>query len=307
VEEVALCTGPTTAVWSSNGGFNWRDKDPNFQAEFATLSVTPEYGKTVRWEFVDGRDFTAGLASDSSGFVITESAARVMNLKNPIGEIVHWAPGWRPAAEFHIIGVIKNIVMESPFKDQLPTVYFIDASYNWINIRINPATEIPEALTSIESVFKRVIPTVPFTYKFADEEYNLKFAAEERIGKLASLFTVLAIMISCLGLFGLASFIAEQRTKEIGIRKVVGASVFNLWKLLSRDFVILVVISSVIAVPIAYYFLQGWLQKYDYHIDISLWVFVISTLGAVFITLSTVSYQAVKAALNNPVKSLRSE
>lgn len=307
VEEVSLCTGPTTAVWSSNGGFNWRDKDPNLQAEFATLSVTHEYGKTVGWEFVDGRDFSNDMASDSSGFVITESAARVMNLENPVGEIIHWAPGWRPAEDFHIIGVIKNIVMESPFKDQLPTVYFVDNSYNWINIRINPSTKIPDALTSIESVFKKVVPTVPFTYKFADEEYSLKFAAEERIGKLASLFTTLAIMISCLGLFGLASFIAEQRTKEIGIRKVVGASVFNLWKLLSRDFVVLVIISSGIAVPIAYYFLQGWLKKYDYHIGISLWVFVISTIGAVVITLSTVSYQAIRAALNNPVKSLRSE
>jgi len=307
VDEVALCTGPTTEVWSSNGGFRWRDKDPNQQAEFATLAVTPEYGKTVGWQFVDGRDFSRDLASDSTGFVITEGAAKVMNLENPIGEIVHWAPGWRRPQDYKIIGVIKNITMTSPFSDQLPAVYFIAGSYNVINIRINPSSGMPDALAKIGSVFKRVVPTVPFDYKFADEEYSAKFAAEERIGKLASVFSVLAIMISSLGLFGLASFVAEQRTKEIGIRKVVGASVFNLWKLLSKDFVILVIIASVIAIPIAYYFLSDWLKNYDYRIGISGWVFFISTLSAIVITLSTVSYQAVRAALKNPVSSLRSE
>jgi hypothetical protein len=307
VDNVSLCTGPTTAVWSSNGGFNWRGKDPSFQAEFATLCVSHDYGKTVGWQFVEGRDFSKDLASDSTGFVITESAARIMNLDNPIGEVVHWVPGWMPAKDYQIIGVIKNLVMESPFRDQLPTVYFINNSYNWINIRINPAANLPAAMATVEGVFRKVVPTVPFNYKFADQEYDLKFAAEERIGKLSALFTALAIMISCLGLFGLASFVAEQRTKEIGIRKVVGASVFNLWKLLSTDFVILVIISSVIAIPIAYFLLGEWLKGYDYHIDIAVWVFVYSTIGAVAITLSTVSYQAVKAALMNPVKSLRSE
>jgi putative ABC transport system permease protein len=307
VDEVALCTGPTTAVWSSNGGFRWRDKDPNQQAEFATLAVTHEYGKTVGWQFVDGRDFSRDFASDSSGFVITEGAARLMNLENPIGEVVHWAPGWRPPQDFEIIGVIKNITMTSPFSDQLPTVYFINNSYNWINIRINPSAALPDALGKIGSIFKKVVPTVPFDYKFADEEYSSKFAAEERIGKLASVFSALAIMISCLGLFGLASFVAEQRTKEIGIRKVVGASVFNLWKLLSRDFVILVVTASVIAIPIAYYFLSDWLKNYDYRVGISGWVFFISTASAIIITLATVSFQAIRAALANPVNSLKEQ
>jgi ABC-type antimicrobial peptide transport system permease subunit len=307
VDEVSVCTGPTTAVWSSSGGFTWRGKQPEFQEEFATLSVSHEYGKTVGWEFVDGRDFSRDFASDSAGFVITESVAKVMNFDKPVGEIVHFAPGYRPEGDFKIIGVIKDIVMTSPFRDQLPTVYFISDSYRWINIRITPTSSMPDAIARIESVFKRVIPTVPFDYMFADEEYALKFASEERIGKLAAVFSALAIFISCLGLFGLASFVAEQRTKEIGIRKVVGASVFNLWKLLSADFVILVVTSSVIAMPIAYYFLSDWLNKYDYRTDIQWWVFVVSTLSAIVITMSTVSYQAVRAALKNPVKSLRSE
>src|SRR5688572_2246133 len=307
VDEVALCTGPTTEVWSSNGGFRWRDKDPNQQAEFATLAVTHEYGKTVGWQFVDGRDFSRDLASDSTGFVITEGAASVMNLKNPVGEIVHWAPGWMPAKDYKIIGVIKNITMTSPFSDQLPTVYFINESYNVINIRINPSSGMPDALSKIGSVFKRVVPTVPFDYKFADEEYSAKFAAEERIGKLASVFSALAIMISCLGLFGLASFVAEQRTKEIGIRKVVGASVFNLWKLLSKDFVVLVVISCLIAILPSYYLLSSWLKNYEYRAEISWWIFALTFAVSLVITLLTVSFQAVKAALMNPVNSLRSE
>ena len=148
---------------------------------------------------------------------------------------------------------------------------------------------------------------VLFDYKFADQEYALKFAAEERIGKLAAVFATLAILISCLGLFGLASFIAAQRTKEIGIRKVVGASVFNLWKMLSKDFVILVIIASIIAVPIGWYLLSNWLQSYSYRTEITWWVFVIAVAGAVLITLLTVSYQAVKAAMMNPVNSLKSE
>jgi ABC-type antimicrobial peptide transport system permease subunit len=152
-----------------------------------------------------------------------------------------------------------------------------------------------------------VIPAVPFEFKFIDQEYEKKFASEERIGKLASLFASLAIFISCLGLLGLASFVAQQRTKEIGIRKVMGASVFNLWKMLSKDFLLLVVVSILIAIPIAFYFLNTWLMVFQYRTEVSWWIFVVAGLGAVVITLMTVSYQALKAAVMNPIKSLRSE
>jgi putative ABC transport system permease protein len=200
------------------------------------------------------------------------------------------------------------MVMISPYKPQFPTIYFISGeSLHFINIRTNPDKSISEALPTIESVFRKVIPSVPFDYKFADEEYSLKFASEERIGSLSLVFAALAIVISCLGLFGLASFVAERRTKEIGIRKVMGASVFALWQMLSRDFVLLVVISSVIAVPPGYYFMNNWLQKYEYRTDISLWIFLITCFGALAITVLTVSYQSIKAAWANPVKSLRSE
>ena len=166
---------------------------------------------------------------------------------------------------------------------------------------------VGSALPKIESVFKKYNPGAPFDYTFADDEYAKKFAAEERIGSLATFFAIFAIFISCLGLFGLASFTAEQRTKEIGVRKVLGASVLNLWQLLSKDFLALVFISFFIAIPVAYYFMQKWLLNYEYRIHISAWVFIITGVIAMLITLITVSFQAIKAAIANPVKSLRTE
>jgi hypothetical protein len=307
VVEVAQSFGPVTYYWSSQGGFDWKGKDPDQQAEFATLPISPEYGRTVGWEFVDGRDFSRELASDSAGFVITESAALEMNLENAVGEIIHWEPGWRAGGNFQVLGVIKDMVMESPFGTPMPTIFYINNSGSWINVKLNQQVDTRVALREIEGVVKTVVPSNPFDYKFADQEYALKFASEERIGRLASMFATLALVISCLGLFGLASYVAEQRSKEIAIRKVVGASVISLWRLLSRDFVILVVIASVIAIPIAYYGLSTWLANYDYKVGVSVTVLVLSTLGAVVITLLTVSYQAIRAALRNPATSLTME
>jgi ABC-type antimicrobial peptide transport system permease subunit len=182
--------------------------------------------------------------------------------------------------------------------------------YNWANvitIKIKPTVPLREALAKIGGVFKKYNPSSPFDYQFTDEEYAKKFSDEERIGKLASIFALLAVFISSLGLFGLASFVAEQKTKEIGVRKVLGASVFNLWGMLSKDFVKLVTISCVIAMPVSWYFLWGWLKGFPYHTPISLWIFVIACVGSMLITLLTVSAQAIKAAVANPVKSLRSE
>lgn len=197
--------------------------------------------------------------------------------------------------------------MKSPFEPVEPAVYFLQGWHGWFVVKINPEVSTTEALPQIESVFKKIIPSAPFDYKFVDEEYNLKFIAEERFGKLAAVFSVLAILISCLGLFGLASFVSEQRTKEMGIRKVVGATVFNIWRMLSRDFIQLTIISCALATPLAYYFLFHWLQNYAYRVEISWWVFLLVSSGAVLITLLTVSYQAIKTAFVNPVHSLRSE
>jgi ABC-type antimicrobial peptide transport system permease subunit len=174
-------------------------------------------------------------------------------------------------------------------------------------MRINPSWSVHNALVKIESTFKKYDPASPFKASFADDEFAKKFGNEKRIGTLATVFAILAIFISCLGLFGLASFVAEQRVKEIGIRKVLGASVSNIWQLLSKEFVMLVMISCALAIPIAYFFMRNWLQKYDYRTSVSWQVCAVAALGAVVITVLTVSFQAIKAAVSNPVKSLRSE
>ncbi len=309
VLEMSESYGKVTEIASGNGGFNWRGKDPNLQDQFGTLPVTFEYGKTVGWQFVSGRDFSPALLTDSLGMVINESAARYMGLENPVGQQVSWKFQDQPLKYYKILGVVKDMVMESPYEPMQPTLFMVKGHVgtNQINIKINPHVSTSLALAKIEAVFKKIIPSAPFEYKFADQEYALKFAAEQHIGRLAAVFGGLAIFISCLGLFGLASFVAEQRVKEIGVRKVMGASVTGLWGMLSKDFVQLVIISQLIAFPLAYYFMHKWLQHYPYRTDISWWIFSVTALGAIAITLLTVSYQSIKAAIANPVKSLRSE
>jgi putative ABC transport system permease protein len=198
--------------------------------------------------------------------------------------------------------------MQSPYTPVQPTVFFLNYGFsNFILVRIKPTVPAQQALSKIEPVFKKYNPGSPFVYQFTSEVYARKFSNEQRMGSLATVFAVLAIFISCLGLFGLASFIAEQRTKEVGIRKVLGASVFNVWGLLSKEFIGLVVVSQLIATPVAYYFMQSWLQHFEYRVGISWWICLIAGEGALVIALLTVSFQAIKAALANPVKSLRTE
>jgi putative ABC transport system permease protein len=311
VAEMSESYGKVTEIASGNGGFKWKgkDPDPNLDDSFGTLPVTFEYGKTVGWQFVQGRDFSRDFPADSSGMVINESAAKKMGLKTPVGEDVSWKFQDQPIKYYKILGVVKDMIMESPYQDMTPTVFMIKGHVgtNQIDIKIDPKVSASKALPKIEAVFKKLIPSAPFEYKFADQEYASKFAAEEHIGKIAAVFAGLAILISCLGLFGLASFVAEQRIKEIGIRKVLGASVINLWGMLSKDFLALVILSQFIAFPLAYYFMNKWLQHYHYRTDLSWWIFGATAAGAMVITLATVSFQSIKAALMNPVKSLKSE
>jgi len=198
--------------------------------------------------------------------------------------------------------------MESPYELPVPAIFYLAPwTMSYVTIRINPQLSAREALGRISPVFTKYSPAEPFDYKFVDEAYDAKFRIESRVGQLAGFFTILAIFISCLGLFGLASFVAEQRTKEIGVRKVMGATVLNLWTMLSKDFVLLVGCSCLIAIPIAWWALHEWLQQFAYRTAISSWIFVMAGIGAVLITLLTVSYQSIKAAFMNPVKSLRTE
>jgi putative ABC transport system permease protein len=305
--EVAESGNSIVGLGAETGGITWEGKDPDMESSFGIVPVTYEYGKTVGWQFSSGRDFSRSLASDSTGFVINEAAVKYIGLKNPVGKTLAWKRDGDATTQYRILGVVKDMVMSSPYEPAYPTVFFLNGGMGDIFIKINPNVSAPAALSKIETVMRRLIPSAPFDYKFVDQEYAAKFAAEERIGKLSSFFATLAVFISCLGLFGLSSFVAERRTKEIGIRKTLGASVFIVWKLLSRNFVLLVIISFLIASPISFYFMQKWLQNYQYRTEISWWIFAFTGIGALAITLLTVSFQAIKAAITNPVKTLRTE
>jgi ABC-type antimicrobial peptide transport system permease subunit len=303
VSEIAETSSATTYVDEFDNGFSWRGKDPSVQGDFGAIFISTDFGKTVGWHIKEGRDFSRDFVTDSTGMILNETAGKFMGLKHPIGEMIKW-----DTKTYHVIGVINDMVMQSPYEPVYRSVFVCDGNPQpVVEIRINPAKSTHEALAKIESVFKKYNPAQPFTYGFTDTDYARKFGDEERIGKLANLFTMLAIFISCLGLWGMASFVAEQRTKEIGVRKVLGASVFGLWRLMSKEFVMLVIISFVLATPIAFYFMHNWLQNYTYRTGLSWWIFAATGAGAVTITLVTVSYQSIKAALANPVKSLRSE
>jgi len=301
VENMAESSYSTTN-FGENNGMEWRGKDPSLVIFFRDVNVTFDFGKTVGWKIIQGRDFSKEFTTDSSAVILNEATAKILGFKNPVGEVVKMFGENRT-----VIGVVKNMITESPYEPIAPAVFLGKGWMSVINIKMKPNIPVHEALSKIESVFKKYNPNYPFVFKFTDEQYAKKFSAETRVGNLATFFAILAIFISCLGLFGLASFVAEQRTKEIGVRKVLGASIFNLWKLLSKEFVALVIISCLIAVPISSYFLNKWLTNYVYHTQISWWVFITAGAGALIITLLTVSYQGIKAALMNPVKSLRTE
>ena len=304
VENMAESSSPTTAVFSNQIGFNWQGKDPGTLPSFGTIGVTLDFGKTIGWKIKEGRDFSKDFSTDSLGMILNEAAVKQINMKRDIvGQTIQWND-----KNYTVVGVIKDMVMESPYQPVTPTVFTYDPGWaNVITVKMKPGIGVKDALSKIEAVFKKYNPAAPFDYTFNDEDYAGKFADEQRVGRLATFFTVLAIFISCLGLFGLASFVAEQRRKEIGVRKVLGASVLNLWKMLSKEFAVLVGISCFIAVPLAWYYLSGWLKQYNYKTTMSWWVFIISGSGALLITVLTVSFQAIKAARSNPVKALRSE
>jgi putative ABC transport system permease protein len=301
--EVAESGSSTTGIYGDAGGLKWSGKDPQMNDEFAMIGVNTSYGKTVGWQLTEGRDFSLAFAADSSSVILNEAAVTYMGLKHPLGELIDW---W--GKKLQIVGVAKNMVMTSPYEPARQTIFFMDSKPgNFLMIRINPQLAVNVAISKIQGVWKQYSPAEPLDFRFVDQEYQKKFADEQKIGTLAGIFSALAIFISCMGLFGMAAFVAEQRIKEIGIRKIVGASVFNLWRVQSMDFVALVGISLLIASPIAWYLMHNWLGHYAYHTDLSWWIFAVTGIGAIAIALVTVSYQSIKAALMNPVTSLRSE
>jgi ABC-type antimicrobial peptide transport system permease subunit len=292
-----------TETAGSTSAIEWKGKDPNLSIDFKQNGVSPGYGKTAGWQFAAGRDFSREFLTDSSAVVINKAAVKFMGLKNPLTESLTFYGN-----QFKIIGVINDIIVDSPYGQVMPTIFFMNkGTGSTVLLKINPKISASQALEKIEPVFKHFNPEQPFSYSFVDQAYAKKFGNEQRVGKLAAFFASLAILISCLGLFGMASFMAEQRIKEIGVRKVLGASVFNLWSLLSTDFIRLITISILIASPLAWYLMHNWLQHFDYRSVISVWIFILTGLGAIAITLITVSFQSIKAALANPIKSLKTE
>ena len=309
VEEMSSSSSPTTAVWSNRSGYTWEGKDPGFQEDFGWVEVSPEYVKSLGLTITRGRDFSREFLSDSLAVLLNETAVEYMGVQDPVGMIIRDDDEEDPGPPLTVIGVVEDMIMQSPYEPVKQTMFLFDRYENssYYNLKLNPQRSTTENLAAVEAVFKRHFPNLPFEYDFVDEEYGKKFNSEERVADLALVFTILAILISCLGLFGLASFVAERRTKEIGVRKVLGATVSNIWMLLSKDFLLLVLISCVVAFPIAYLLMDGWIQKFTYRTSITWFIFVSAGLGAITITIITVSFQAIKAATQNPVSSLRTE
>lgn len=300
---ISNTSSPITSSWSNTSGIQWPGKVPGDQTMFNRYSTDGNLVRTMGMQVILGRDIDlANYPSDTFAVILNESAVHAMGLQHPIGQVIG------DDTNYHVVGVVKDFIIESPYEPIRPmTIFGPSQGFGTMHIKLNPAHSTQENLTAMEKVFKRYNPEYPFQYKFIDEEYTRKFKDEQTTGILAALFAGLTIFISCLGLFGLAAYMAESRIKEIGVRKVLGASVFNITTLLSKDFVTLVGIAILIASPLAWFTMHQWLAGYAYHTPISAWIFVFAGLAAILLSLATVSYQAIKAALANPVKSLRSE
>lgn len=296
---------PITQRYSDGWGYSWKGSRPeDTKLDFVRFSSDAQFVKTMGVKLAEGRDIDIyQYPTDSSAVLLTETAVKMMRLSNPVGSMVKGDDNnWR------VVGVVKDFVIESPTDKVQPMMVFGPHSwYTAIHYRLNPARPVADNLKTIETIFKKYNPNFPFDYTFADAEYARKFADINRVSKLTTLFSALTIFISCLGLFGLAAYMAEARTKEIGVRKVLGASVAGITSLLSKDFLKLVVVSLLIATPIAWYASHRWLMNYDYRINMPIWAFVLAGILSIVIAMLTVGFLSLRAANANPTKSLRSE
>jgi ABC-type antimicrobial peptide transport system permease subunit len=302
VEAVTRSNSPITEIWSNNF-IGWPGKPEELKVIFSTISAEYDYTKTMGIKVLMGRDFSEDFKSDSNAVIINKAGLDLMGLKDPIGtKLDLWG------SEVELIGVVENSLMGSPFRAVSPM--FMICNPEWISavtIRLSKTNDLPGSISKVEEIFKQFNPAYPFEYKFADVEFKKKFTTIDLIGKLANLFAFLALLITGLGLFGLAAFTAEQRTKEIGIRKVLGATVTGVVVMISKDFSRLVLVAFVIAAPIAWYFLDSFLERYPMRISIPWWTFPLAGGFALIMAIGIVGMQAFKAAVDNPVKSLRSE
>ncbi|TWR31380.1 FtsX-like permease family protein [Mucilaginibacter pallidiroseus] len=302
---VTKTSAPMTEGWSDTWGYDWQGKNPEEKIDFNVFNTDGSFTKTMGLKIIEGRDIDpAQYPSDSLAILLNEAAVKVMGFKHPVGQIVRRDGN----VNLTVVGVVKDFILQSPYDPVKQMI--IQGPKSWFNVvhfKLNDKLSTAQSMKMAENVFKKYNPEYPFEYKFVDEAYGTKFESEQRIGTLASLFAGLTIFISCLGLFGLATYMAQNRIKEIGVRKVLGASVMGVTTMLSKDFLKLVAIAFLVATPVAWYSMHNWLQGYTYRIDISIWIFALAALLTTIISIITVSFQAVKAALANPVKSLRSE
>jgi putative ABC transport system permease protein len=301
IQSVSSSGNDPMEIGSSTIGVEWKGKPEGDKTLFTNMAVSYDFIKTMKIKLLAGRDFSKTFVTDSTNYLINEEAARRMGMKNPVGQDLKF---WSKSGK--IIGLMKNFHLNSLRVAIEPLIIRLDSTNYTLLVRTHPG-QTEQALKSMERLAKQFNPAYPFDYRFADESFREQYKSETLIGKLANYFAIIAIFIACLGLFGLAMFTAEQRTKEIGVRKVLGASVTSIVALLSKDFLKLVLISIFIASPLAWYAMHQWLADFAYRIDIEWWVFVLAGLLAVGIAQLTVSFQSIKAALMNPVKSLRSE
>jgi putative ABC transport system permease protein len=292
-----------TTQFDNNNSLSWSGiPEEKTHIFYRDISVDPDFGKTVGWTVIKGRDFSRDFPTDSDAMILNESGANWASFNNPIGQSVTYNDH-----TFHIIGVVRDMLTNSPFS-KVEAALFIERGYHGVmTLRLNPNIPLHKTIAGLEPLFKKFNPVSPFLYHFNDDDFAQKFAQEDQIGDISIVFSSLAIFISCLGLFGLASFVAEQRTKEIGVRKVLGANIVSLWTLLSKDFINLVFLSMLISMPLIGLAMNKWLQNYEYHTPLSWWIFAAAGAGILLLTLATVSYQSIKAALMNPAKSLRTE
>jgi len=312
IKQDLINTGVITSVGLNNSGvldggnngsgLEWTGGTDTEDVLIFFRYISSDFLETAGMELAEGRGFNVNVAKDSTSVLITESFAKLMGEGSAIGKKIDRGD------TYTVVGVVKDYLYDDMYGQSDPVMFFNylgEASYMYL--KTNPEIATNDMLSKVEAVMKKHNPAYPFQYNFVDETFNAKFKSEQLIGKLSQLFALLAILISCLGLFGLAAYTAEQRSKEIGVRKVLGASVSGIVKLLSKDFLKLVGLSILIAIPIAWYAMDNWLQDYAYRIEINWWIFVIAGFVAIAIAMVTVSFQAVKAALANPVDSLKTE
>ena len=311
IQSAALADHSTLYGGDTDNGFKWQGKSSDNSVDIAHRNVSPEYISTSGMKIIEGRDFEKNTTSQNQDVIINESMEKLMGTESAVGKIIQ-SPRGNPDGVFTnmtVIGVVKDYVYGNIYGKADPLIIFCKPPeyQNFIYARLKPQSDVEKAVAKIAAVMKKDDPAYPLEYHFVDDQFNAMYQNETLVSEVSSVFAVLAVIISCLGLFGLATYTAERRIKEIGIRKVLGASVSGITALLSKDFLQLVAIACLVAFPVAWWMMHNWLQSYEYRIGISWWIFLAAGVSAALIALLTISFQSIKAALANPVKSLRTE